>query len=282
MARRVPLRPARFLPSLATLANLACGVGALIWVLEAARTGDVHCLVKAGWLLVLAAVFDALDGRLARITRGATSLGAELDSLADLVSFGVVPAMLARTLVLLQGPEYGIQMHPRLLVVAPILYALCAALRLARFNLQQQEEDGGGHDGFVGLPSPAAAGLPVALTLFYFGISDPSFLLPVGTGGQTLVREVILRLLPFALVLTAALMVTRIPYPHFMGWLSRQRRAVPWLAEILITVGLLCIEPELALLLVSMLFLSIPALTALWRVARRREAAQSAARAGPT
>ncbi|TAH37919.1 MAG: hypothetical protein EYC70_06965 [Planctomycetota bacterium] len=267
------IRPVRFLPSLATLANLACGVGALMYLMDAARTGNLHLLTRAGWLLVLATVFDALDGKLARLTRGTSSIGAQLDSLADLVTFGVVPAMLARSLVILDGPAHEIRMHPRLLVVAPILYALCAALRLARFNVQHANEEGDAdHGDFVGLPSPAAAALPIAMVLFYFGLNDPSFLLHPGPEAQFTLREVILRALPFVLVLNGALMVTRIRYPHFMAWLSRQRRPFPWLAEILVIGGLLLIEPELALLLASLVFLVVPALTALYRAVFRRGA----------
>lgn len=277
MAKVRRIRPVTLLPSLATLANLACGMGALMYILDASRAGHAHLLTRAAWLLVAAAVFDAVDGKLARLTRGTSSLGAQLDSLADLVAFGVVPAMLARTLVVLEGPVYEIHMHPRLLVVAPILYAVSAALRLARFNVQHAgEEPGADHSDFQGLPSPAAASLPIALVLFYFGLADPSFLLHPGTEAQRVLHALILRMLPFVLVLNAALMVTRIRYPHFLAWLSRQRRPFPWLAEILVVGGVLLVEPELALLAASLLFLCIPSVTALYRAVFQRTQARAA------
>ncbi|HEX9792572.1 MAG TPA: CDP-alcohol phosphatidyltransferase family protein [Planctomycetota bacterium] len=264
-------RPVAFLPSLATLANLACGIGALVYIQDAAATGVLKPLYIAAWLLVLAAIFDALDGKLARLTSQSSDLGAQLDSLADAITFGVVPALLARGLVIAQGPLLGIRMHPRLLMVAPILFAICAVLRLARFNVEQNNGTGDpDHRRFVGLPSPAAASLPIALTLFYFGVADRTFLLGFSEATVTVVRETILRILPFTLILTAALMVTRVPYPHFMAYLSGMRRSFTLMAEVVLLAGLMLVEPELALLLLALVFVSLPAILACVRWTRGR------------
>ncbi len=161
-------------------------------------------------------------------------------------------------------------MHPRLLVVAPILFALCAVLRLARFNVEHAAGDAEEeHASFTGLPTPAAAALPVGMVLFFFGVRDPSFLLPLGPEVLAGIQEVLLRTLPFVLLLQAALMVSRVPYPHFATWLTRPRRPFPLLAEVVFITGLLLLEPELAVLLTGFLFMALPAGQAAWRAARQ-------------
>ena len=258
------------MPSLATLGNLACGVGALLWAIEAGRTGDVARIGHAGWLLVLAVLLDAVDGKLARLTKGTTDLGAQLDSLADAVTFGVVPGILLVSLVHLQGPELGIRMHPRLLVVAPILYSACAVLRLARFNVEHSQEDATrDRMNFAGLPSPGGAALPISLTLFYFAVADPDFVVPLGESGVELVQASILRMSPFLLILLGALMVSRVPYPHLTGALSRARHPFPVIAEAVLILGVLLVEPELALLLAAILFVGLPLFSAAFALSRR-------------
>lgn len=262
------------LPSLVTLANLACGLGALVRLVEAARLDDPNRLAAAGWLLVLATFLDAVDGKLARLTRSTSDLGAQLDSLADLVTFGVAPALLVRTLVLMEGPDLDIRMHPRLLVVAPVVYGCCAALRLARFNVEHAREDPSrDHSSFVGLPTPGAAALPISLVLFYFAVADPDFVFGTSPFLVHAVRVTTLVSGPFLLLVLAMLMVTRLPFPHFVAWAARARNPFQRLAEIVILAGLLLVEPELALLLLSILFIAFPALLGVVRAVRLRRAA---------
>ncbi|MAW60342.1 MAG: hypothetical protein CMJ94_05850 [Planctomycetes bacterium] len=256
--------------SLITLGNLACGVAAMIWASEALRRDDVAVLEYAGWLIVLATIFDALDGKVARLTQSASNFGAQLDSLADAITFGVAPALMARTLVIIEQPVFDTRPHPRLLFVAPILFAVCAVLRLARYNVEHEQEDPqqAGGRGFVGLPSPAAAGLPTALVLFFFNIQDPDFLLPLAPEVVHGIQEFILRTLPFILVFVAVLMVSRVPYPHFFSWLTRSRNPFRATAETVIVFGLLLIEPAFCLLGAALGFTLVPALRALpgqWR-----------------
>jgi CDP-diacylglycerol--serine O-phosphatidyltransferase len=265
------MRSASMLPSMVTLGGLACGLGALVYALEAHRLEDSGLLGHAGWLLVLAMTLDAVDGKLARLTGSTSELGAQLDSLSDMVTFGVVPAMLARGLVVLEGPALDIRMHPRLLVVAPIVYGCCAALRLARFNVEHAKEDPGrDHSVFVGLPSPAAASLPVSLLLFYFGVADPNFLFGHDEFLIHAVRTTTLQVMPFLLVVVGALMVTRLPFPHFVAWATRVRNPFQRLAEMVILFGMLLVEPELALLLLSIFFIAFPALLSSFRALRGR------------
>lgn len=251
--------------SLITLGNLACGVAAMIWASEALRRDDVAVLEYAGWLIVLATIFDALDGKVARMTHSASNFGAQLDSLADAITFGVAPALMARTLVIIEQPIFDTRPHPRLLFVAPILFAVCAVLRLARYNVEHETDDPqhAGGKGFVGLPSPAAAGLPTALVLFFFNVQDPDFLLPLSPEFVHGVQEMILRVLPFVLVFVAVLMVSRVPYPHFFSWLTRSRNPFRATAETVIVFGLLLIEPAFCLLGAALGFTLVPAIRAL-------------------
>jgi len=242
-----------------TLGNLACGVGAILLATHALLLDDPRKLFHAGWWLVLAAVLDAVDGKVARLTGTASTMGAQLDSLADAVTFGVAPGVVAVTLVQMQGPAHDIHMHPRLLVVAPIVYACCAVLRLARFNLEHEGDDPNRpHHSFVGMPSPGAAGVLIALVLLWYGIEDTRV---VRFSPETIemTREGILIALPFVILLMALLMVSRIPYPHFTAWMRRARGPVAPLAKIVLFVGLLTLEPELALAGFALAYALIPA-----------------------
>ncbi|HBF22348.1 MAG TPA: hypothetical protein DDW23_00910 [Planctomycetes bacterium] len=263
------------LPSLVTLANLACGICALILCMDAVAIGadmsafdgdNLHPIKAAAWLLVLATFLDAMDGKLARLTRNTSTLGAQLDSLADAVAFGVVPGMLVRSTALLFGPLLGITPHPRILWVAPIVFTCCAVLRLARFNVENSGESSRkGVKFFTGLPTPAAAGLPVAMVLFTFGVADSNFLFSLSDEATLRVQAFLLGILPFTLLALGALMVTRVPYPHLASWLTRNRSPFQATAEFVLVGGLLLIEPEAALLLVGAAFVLVPLLAVLPR-----------------
>ena len=258
------LRSAVSPASLITLGNLACGVAAMIWASEAQRLGDLSLLEYSGWLIVLATIFDALDGKVARMTRSTSTLGAQLDSLADAVTFGVAPALMVRALVLMEQPIFETRPHPRLLFVAPILFSVCAILRLARFNTETVQEDPNREHGiFVGLPSPAAAGLPTAMLLFYFNVRDPDFFLPFSPEVIDGIHEIILRISPFLLIFMAMLMVSRVPYPHFFSWLTRSRNTFRAVAETAIIFGLLLVEPAFSLLCAAAAFVLVPLIRAL-------------------
>ena len=137
------------LPSLFTTAGLFAGFYALI----AALQGRFEL---AAWALVAAAIFDVLDGRIARLMHAESSFGAEYDSLCDMVSFGIAPAVLVYLWVLtpLHKPGW----------LAAFLIAACAALRLARFNVQANASD---KRYFQGLPTPAMAMLSATAVMFY-------------------------------------------------------------------------------------------------------------------
>lgn len=139
--------PRSAVPSFFTLMNLLSGFMAIIQVYE----GN---FVNAGWLIVLAGFFDALDGMMARLTNGTSLFGVELDSLSDIVSFGVAPSFLIYVFALEDFGTTG--------MIVASLPAICGAVRLARFNVGF---DGEKKDYFTGLPIPVAAAVIVAVIL---------------------------------------------------------------------------------------------------------------------
>jgi CDP-diacylglycerol--serine O-phosphatidyltransferase len=141
-------RGVALLPSVFTIANLFCGWACVIYAMR----GD---LSTAAPFIGIAIVLDMLDGRIARMTGTTSDFGVQLDSLADLISFGMAPAILAF--------QWGLAPLGRVGWAAGFLFVTAAALRLARFNIQTHADK----RYFVGMPSPAAAAIPAA-TVFYF------------------------------------------------------------------------------------------------------------------
>jgi CDP-diacylglycerol--serine O-phosphatidyltransferase len=146
--RRALRRGVSLLPSLFTLANLFCGWACVVHAMR----GE---FATAAPFIGVAVVLDMLDGRIARMTGTTSEFGVQLDSLADLISFGMAPAVLAF--------QWGLIPLGRMGWAVGFVYLTAAALRLARFNIQTNNDK----RYFIGLPSPAAAGL-VAATIFYF------------------------------------------------------------------------------------------------------------------
>jgi len=144
-SRRPPPRVA--VPSFFTLLNLLCGFLAITQVLDEA-------FVMACWLIVVAGFFDLLDGLMARLTNSDGPFGVQLDSLSDVVSFGVAPSVLVYA--------YALDAYDPLGAIVAALPALCGSVRLARYNMNT---DGDGTDGFEGLPIPGQAVSIVALIL---------------------------------------------------------------------------------------------------------------------
>ncbi len=229
------LKTVGVLPSLATLGNLTCGVAALYMCLLQAQANVSafsppvpgasklipSFLAAAAYLLLLGMIFDAIDGRLARLARKTTEFGAQLDSMADIVSFGVAPAFLVLCVAQpkLFSPDVQLSVlgraYWRAEWVMAAIYVCGAALRLARFNVEN-EEDESAHMSFRGLPTPGAAGAIIGLVLFHQN------LLPELIHEKT--RTALSALMPpFALVL-GLLMVSPFKYAHIVNALLRGRR----------------------------------------------------------
>jgi CDP-diacylglycerol---serine O-phosphatidyltransferase len=206
-----------FLPNLMTAGNLFCGYVAVIRCIQAKfastaeglNEGFLETLAKtpaqlyeqAVWFILAAVVFDALDGRMARMTRKESLFGKEFDSLADIVSFGVAPALLVFFLLL--SPTADFPLVRTFGGLIGFFYLLCAAVRLARFNvitspLLKPSENFPKHD-FLGLPVPAAAGTISSIVLVINRMDISYF-------------AVFLHILLF---LIALLMVSNVRYPSF-------------------------------------------------------------------
>ena len=161
--RRRFRRGVYLLPSLFTLGNMFCGYACVVYAMR----GEFE---MAAPFIGFAIVLDMLDGRIARLTGSASEFGVQFDSLADVISFGVAPAILSFS--------WGLQPLGRLGWAAGFLFVTAAAMRLARFNLQAA--GGGDKRYFVGMPSPAAAAVPAATVFVYpMAISDYREALPV-------------------------------------------------------------------------------------------------------
>ena len=214
-----------FLPNLMTAGNLFCGFVAVIKCIQA-RLEEIapgtyapHSVAElyrqAVWFILAAVIFDSLDGRLARLGGRESLFGAEFDSLADVISFGVAPALMMFFLIL--SPTQGYPIFRQIGWFVGFIYLLCAAVRLARFNvitnpLLHPPKDSS--KDFVGLPVPAAAGTVVSLVLLMLHLS-----------GENLVFHKLVLVLPVLLLVIAVLMVSTIRYPSFkqVDWQTRTR-----------------------------------------------------------
>ncbi len=230
--RRRVLRTVQVLPTLMTAGNLMVGVLACAYMIDAgafvaepARQGLAEDLfTKAAWLIFIGMLLDGLDGRVARMTNSTSAFGAQLDSLADVVTFGVAPALIAKTVLGTAFPE----IPPRLLFVVCLVYVVGAAMRLARYNVESERlsREGAQHvtNVFRGLPSPAAAGVLASLLL----LRDKYATL----GGLESIEWGLLAATP----LLGVLMISRMPFSHVMNRYFDRRRAGPLTVVILLVL----------------------------------------------
>jgi CDP-diacylglycerol--serine O-phosphatidyltransferase len=155
------------LPAMFTSANLLCGYYAVIASLHgvvAAASGDFHDFDHAARAIGFAILFDSLDGRIARLTGTTTEFGVQFDSLADVVSFGIAPAVLAYAWGFRSIPQnaaVNVEQLGHLGWILCLVFLICCAWRLARFNVQGMAP--GGSKYFIGMPTPAAAGVVAAI-----------------------------------------------------------------------------------------------------------------------
>lgn len=240
------------LPTLLTLGNLVCGFGCVTFASklgpEAAQGGQA--LLVAAALIYVAMIFDAFDGSVARLTNQTSEFGAILDSLCDMISFGVAPAFLMLQFTRVYHPhsmwaEEGSQLQ-RLLWVIAVLFVVCAALRLGRFNSETEEEDS--HLDFSGLPSPAAAGtlasFPIAHHLLNRAQDDTSREIATWLGPTLQIS------LPLVTLALACLMVSRIRYSHVVNQLLRGRRGRAHVIQLVFAVAVVYWQHEIAIPLI--------------------------------
>ncbi len=249
--RRAYIRSVYFLPSLATLGNAICGFGAMyVASLEPGVHGpdrltnafSIHHFIVAAYLIFLAMVFDALDGRLARFARHTTDFGGQLDSLADVISFGAAPAFLALQLFKESRPDL-MPVVSRLIWAVGALYMSCAALRLARFNVSNEHGEQH-HFSFLGLPSPGAAGAIAAFVLMQQDLVEKGLDPAIAPSLSRLlesIASVCVWILPLLVLGTGLLMISNIRYPHVVNRYLRGRRPMRRLLFVLVILLLLVV-----------------------------------------
>lgn len=259
-----------FLPNAMTAGNLFCGFMAVVNCIharlaESALTGEYMGATPADhyryavWFILGAAAFDTLDGRLARMGGRESLFGAEFDSLADVVSFGFAPALLMFFFIL--SPSQGIPLFRNIGWFLGFVYLLCAAIRLARFNVitnpllhrgrKELSKD------FVGLPVPAAAATVAALVLFLLKLIETDRTLKSGALA-----------LPFLMLLIAVLMVSTVRYPSGKKVdLQTKTRQINFVVA-LVLAGLIVVFKEVAVLCVCLGYIFF-GLVRHWRRGRR-------------
>ena len=211
------------LPNLMTAGNLCFGFAAILKVLEGALVQSVdpdsarYSFYIAIWCILGACICDLLDGRLARLGGHESDFGREFDSIADIVSFGVAPALMVYRIVLSDFPRAG-------WVVASI-YLVCGALRLARFNCLAAANSAAANKEFKGFPIPAAAGLIASLTLFMLWMWE---------GERELGKWK--WVLPPLMLFLSWMMFSGFRYPSFKAINWRTRRSIPHFMVIVLLI----------------------------------------------
>lgn len=221
------------LPNLLTTANMFCGFYSIVKSLQ----GQFEF---AAWLVVLAMFFDFLDGRVARMTNTASDFGVEFDSLSDLTTFCLAPAILGYQWILFDLHRIGI--------AGCFLFFLCGALRLARFNVQSGDVE---KTNFQGLPSPTAGGVLVTFTVFYNHVIGP-----VVPGDH--VRFIFLGLT----VALGLLMVSHVEYRSFK---KVNKTSFVFMVFLVAVAAILAAQPEVMFFVVGMTYVLIGLVMWLWK-----------------
>ncbi len=216
------------LPNLFTTGNLFCGFWAIISIFQ-------EKFEYASYAILLAGVFDVLDGKVARLSGATSKFGIQYDSLADLVSFGIAPAVLAFNWALRPYGKFG--------WLAAFLFVVCGALRLARFNVQQSS---GEVKYFKGLPIPAAASLIALTILLYFELIE--------SGG---VKDIVILIMIYLL---GFLMVSNIRYVSFKELNLSKRKPFSIFIVVVLLMIVIVMAPVIVLFVSALLYvLSGPA-----------------------
>ena len=226
------------LPSIFTLGNMFCGYACIVYSMR----GE---FATAAPFIGIAIVLDMLDGRIARMTGSTSQFGVEFDSMADVISFGMAPALMSFM--------WGLQPLGRLGWAAGFIFVAAAAVRLARFNIQAGSVD---KRYFVGMPSPAAAAVPAATVfMFPWGFQTYAEALPV-----------------LAMVIVPALlMVSTIRFRSFKNLDLQSRRSAPTLVLFAVGIALLASHPEIVLMVAAYTYVVSAFIELVWQKLRRRD-----------
>ncbi|MCL4211693.1 MAG: CDP-alcohol phosphatidyltransferase family protein [Phycisphaerales bacterium] len=268
-------------PTLCTLGNLVAGFAAIHFAAKDPTlfrgpwgwTG----LTLAGLLIFVGMFFDGVDGTVARLTRSTSKLGAQLDSLCDMVTFGVAPAFMALRLIIVHierlegqvwmiGPEAD-SVFGKILWGIAAAYVCCAALRLARFNVESDLSGVNDHTLFRGLPTPGAAGAVASLVILHQHLLVTTFPppdVPLGfVQGTALI-------VPFVMLLCAIGMVSSIPYVHVTNRYLRGPQSFAYIARIVIVLALAVWWLQVTLAVVFATYAASGPVRLLWRSVRQK------------
>ncbi len=223
------------LPNLMTTGNLFCGFFAIIYSMKAD-------FLTAAYAIVVAAVFDMLDGRLARLTRSTSKFGAEYDSLCDLVSFGVAPSILLY--------QWALSPFGRIGWIACFLFTACGALRLARFNVQATVVE---KNYFQGLPIPMAAGIVASSVLAFQDLEWESL------------GSIVLLIMT---VLLAFVMVSNFRYRSFKDLDLKERMPFRYLILGVAILVIVAIRPEVMLFVLFMGYATLGAIFGVFKLGK--------------
>ncbi len=279
------------LPTLFTLGNCLCGFASIHYAALANPSANLIASPYAisGYLIFGAMICDMLDGRMARLAKATSDFGGELDSLADVVSFGVAPAFLALQLIgdLLQrsyatsgnipisydalGPIAD-SMLGKLFWIIGAIYVSCAALRLARFNIHNRHVEEA-HMAFKGLPSPGAAGVVASSVIFFETLVSTHHYLPfnVPQNVRDIMMQVFPYLLPVVLLIMGLLMVSKFAYPHVINQYLRGRRPFNYVVRVVLLALVVIWQPQIAALLIIYAYAFSAPGQWCWRKMLRRE-----------
>lgn len=292
--QRPPLRVVALLPAAATLGNFLCGVFALLCCLLSMRANYLPSapetvsnarlaelipsyLSAGGYLIILAMICDALDGRLARLTRRTSEFGAQLDSIADVVSFGVAPAALYLTLMLrllvpVSGAPSVSMIEWRVGMLCALVYASCAAIRLARYNAENTQGEAA-QKRFTGMPVPGAAAAFVSLLILHEDLAHGG----IALGGWDWPAWIRWTLAPLTFLL-GMLMISRIEHIHVFNQYVRREQPLSHLVWLVVILALGFWWPAALFVTISLVYLvsglALNAMRRGWR--QRREQSESA------
>ncbi|MDD3886268.1 MAG: CDP-alcohol phosphatidyltransferase family protein [Victivallaceae bacterium] len=246
----------KWVPNSLTLCNSLCGFAAILCTLRVYErdTNQISVFIVSAAVICFAMVFDALDGFAARIFNAASMHGLQMDSLSDMVTFGVAPAALVAIMTHCLRDTPMNRPQELLVYVLCSIYLGCAALRLATYNVHAMLEKKGG-ESFHGLPTPGGAAAIAALVFF--------------AGAHEVAVEKMALYLPFYAAVLGLLMVSPIPYTHMGKWLTsvhRNRKRGFALIAMLVIVAVFQVDGVAAL--VTLYIFSGPAM-ALWHLIRR-------------
>ena len=216
------------IPSLFTCGNMSFGILSIF--------SSIHGqFINAAWLLIGALACDILDGRIARMTKTTSEFGMQLDSLSDLVSFGIAPAMMMYMLVLNTMGKIGVSIA--------VLFVLCSALRLARFNVLANSGEVRKH--FTGLPTPASAGVIISFVLSYELLAPEGYSLNFKTIPALMeLMPIFFKIMPIVIVVLSFLMVSNVPYLSFKKIKLSRIRTIQLFALIIVLIILIVIFPQ--------------------------------------